>query len=269
LREPFVRKALSSRPCVAIGVAESGLADFTFSGPPWRPCDFLWRRFFLKFLQDLVIENCCLNIGGQVLKAGGSLFDTPNLRRGKAKAGSLAVFSRDGVAATLAGPGMGDRRQSGCIHVFVKDSGLRMKRRQEESVAAFLWKGRCFPDAVVTCGQVRFDVHRAILVQNPVFKQGLSGNMVEARTGEFDTEESEPGAVEALLRHIYTWETDAPKNMLVPLLSLAAQYEEADLVQAVALALTDVSLGTVQARGRALKIHRDHPDVERCIQEVT
>ena len=56
--------------------------------------------------------------------------------------------------------------------------------------------------------------------------------------------------------------------MLVPLLALAAQYEQADRIGAVASALSDVSVGTVRAHGGELKMHRDHPDVDTAYKKL-
>lgn len=255
---------------------EFGLADFTFSDPVWRPATLQEVKgtgadistLGMKFLQDVSVCDVCIHIDGQVLSgANGRIWLTTT---GNGRAGSSAVFRHHCVASQLCGDtgARNRRKRKGYVHIFVKDSGAKRRKTIEKPLGTFLWEDRSFPDAAVTCDQVRFEVHRAVLARNPVFKQGLSGSMVEARTAEFDIKCSEPGAVEALLKHIYTRETDAPKNVLVPLLALAVQYEEADLVQTVALALTSVSPDTVQAHARALKLHRDHPDVDAAYQKL-
>lgn len=256
---------------------EFGLAAFNFSDPLWRRATFeevqqtnaSMSALHMKFLHDFTPAYRFLSVGEGILESQQSNILLSMTCVKPCRAGSLAVFESDGVATRLdtmlASNG---RVVCSSIHMFAKESSAKRRKTTDKRLGAFLWRDRSFPDAVVTCDQVRFDVHRAVLVQNPVFKQGLSGSMVEARTAEFDIKDSQPDAVEALLRHIYTGETDTPKSALVPLLALAVQYQEADLVQAVALALTDVSPDTVQAHGRALKLHRGHPDVDVAYKKL-
>eukprot|EP00931_Biecheleriopsis_adriatica_P080573 TRINITY_DN53926_c0_g1_i1.p1 TRINITY_DN53926_c0_g1~~TRINITY_DN53926_c0_g1_i1.p1 ORF type:complete len:271 (-),score=36.78 TRINITY_DN53926_c0_g1_i1:34-846(-) len=252
---------------------EFGLAESSFKGNSWRPATLEDVKatsanissLEIKFLHDFVLttDSPCsayIHIGGSRLHNGTRLIELQRLP-GKQiyKAGSRPKFEADGSVTCVEWPLL-DSTSKGYIHIFMKDSS-------HESLGHFLWQERSFPDAVVTCGQVRFDVHRAVLAQNHVFKQGFSGSMVEAQAAEFDIKDSEPAAVEALLRHIYTRQTDAPENILAPLLELAVQYEEPDLIRTVASALAEVCVDTVREHGRALKLHRDHPDVEAAYQK--
>ena len=50
------------------------------------------------------------------------------------------------------------------------------------------------------------------------------------------------------------------------LLDLAVMYEEPELRDAVAWALSDVSAQGVQAHGRALKRHQEHPEVGKAYE---
>ena len=76
----------------------------------------------------------------------------------------------------------------------MKHPGGKNRKTCDTSLGEFLWRERAFPDAVVTCGQARFDVCRAVLARNPVFKQGLSGGMAETQAAAFDIRDSEQGA---------------------------------------------------------------------------
>jgi len=263
-----------------------GLASSTFSDPAWRPATFadvqeqgnkLMSSLGLEFLQDVSVSNYCLHIGvaylvkempnGSCRTPNGSCL-YPTIQAKLWRVGQKPAIENDMVASCLTTRTDDEPRTAdGYAHLFVSASVKKRKIGCDKSLGEFLWKERSFPDAVVTCGDSRFEVHRAVLAQNLVFKRCLGGAMVEARTATFDIQGSHAEAVEALLRHIYTKDTDVPQHVLVPLLDLAVQYEEPDLVAAVASALTDVSLETVRAHGCALKFHREHPDVTDAYSE--
>eukprot|EP00928_Gymnodinium_smaydae_P095284 TRINITY_DN8173_c0_g1_i1.p1 TRINITY_DN8173_c0_g1~~TRINITY_DN8173_c0_g1_i1.p1 ORF type:complete len:277 (+),score=31.14 TRINITY_DN8173_c0_g1_i1:358-1188(+) len=256
---------------------EFGLAYSSFTDAEWRPatleeliaCKKPIAKLGIRMLHDVPLDslNTCIHIGGGYLCADG---DPVEIRRKAYKVGAKVAMERDGMIELVLTDAM-DRNGKGYLHVFVKLRVAKRRRREETrgALGLFLWKERNFTDAVVVCNEARFDVHRAVLARNIIFNQALSSVMVEGQTSIYEFKNSEPKAVEALLRYIYTDEVDlcrdiVPSSSLPPLLELAVQYDEPDLVSAVASALAEVCENTVETHARALKLHREHPEVRQA-----
>lgn len=127
-----------------------------------------------------------------------------------------------------------------------------------------VWKRRRFTDAVVTCGDKSFEVHRSTLsAASVVFEAAFESPMKEGGAAAYEIKDSTPAAVEGLLSFLYTGFFNVPDAELAGLLHLAVQYEIEDLVAIVARhLLEDLTPENVQDRARALKLHRQKVKVE-------
>jgi len=89
-------------------------------------------------------------------------------------------------------------------------------------------------DYTVTSGSREFPCHRVILrARSRVFNSGITVNMLEGTEGRWDVKDSNPQAVDAMMKHIYTG--DIPEEVKLrplELLQLANQYELEDLEEA-------------------------------------
>merc|ERR1711924_418977 len=92
---------------------------------------------------------------------------------------------------------------------------------------------------------------------------------VGSRSTVYEIRDSTPGAVEAMLHHIYTGKVDAPARDVVPLFELAAHYELANLCDIAAVGLLDgLTRDNVCERVMALKRHCDHTHVKSPMQDM-
>eukprot|EP00929_Paragymnodinium_shiwhaense_P029366 TRINITY_DN16839_c0_g1_i3.p1 TRINITY_DN16839_c0_g1~~TRINITY_DN16839_c0_g1_i3.p1 ORF type:complete len:315 (+),score=41.28 TRINITY_DN16839_c0_g1_i3:111-947(+) len=123
------------------------------------------------------------------------------------------------------------------------------------------WKKRRFTDAVVTCGDSRFDVHRSTLsAASPVFEAAFASVMKEGETAKYEVTNSDPAAVEAFLYFVYTGnlKTELADESLTQLFHLAVMYEVNEMVSEVASnLLVGLTETNVSARVRALNVHQD------------
>eukprot|EP00929_Paragymnodinium_shiwhaense_P029365 TRINITY_DN16839_c0_g1_i1.p1 TRINITY_DN16839_c0_g1~~TRINITY_DN16839_c0_g1_i1.p1 ORF type:complete len:273 (+),score=52.30 TRINITY_DN16839_c0_g1_i1:149-967(+) len=123
------------------------------------------------------------------------------------------------------------------------------------------WKKRRFTDAVVVCGDARFDVHRSTLsAASPVFEAAFASVMKEGETATYEVTNSDPAAVEAFLYFVYTGnlKTELADESSTQLFHLAVMYEVDEMVSEVASnLLVGLTETNVSARVRALNVHQD------------
>ena len=132
---------------------------------------------------------------------------------------------------------------------------------------------RHFTDAVVSCGEDKFSVHKAVLsLASPVFHRAFTGSMQEARTGNFEINTHPRDAVEAMLHFIYTGELTEQIGLagaFPSLLDLAVQYELDDLVTlSASVMVMKISTGNVKEWAYALKLHQGHAQVRTAFSKV-
>eukprot|EP00928_Gymnodinium_smaydae_P004455 TRINITY_DN11513_c0_g2_i1.p1 TRINITY_DN11513_c0_g2~~TRINITY_DN11513_c0_g2_i1.p1 ORF type:complete len:352 (+),score=16.59 TRINITY_DN11513_c0_g2_i1:78-1133(+) len=142
------------------------------------------------------------------------------------------------------------------------------RRRRSETLNENLWNQRLFTDAVIKCGSVSHQVHRAVLcAASPVFQRAFAGEFRESQEACYEVKNVQPAAVEALLRYIYTGAIPAEANEDV--LELSIQYELLDLCREVAcFFLFGLSLDNVRARVAALRRHAEHAAVKPAVEEM-
>ena len=82
-------------------------------------------------------------------------------------------------------------------------------------------------DMQIVCKGKRFPCHKNILcAQCPVFERFLLGNSKEKQDSIIRLDDSEPGAVEFMLRFLYTGEAlSVPSQLELPVLQLADKYQ--------------------------------------------
>eukprot|EP00747_Dinoflagellata_sp_TGD_P171288 gnl/TRDRNA2_/TRDRNA2_205025_c0_seq1.p1 gnl/TRDRNA2_/TRDRNA2_205025_c0~~gnl/TRDRNA2_/TRDRNA2_205025_c0_seq1.p1 ORF type:complete len:264 (+),score=63.57 gnl/TRDRNA2_/TRDRNA2_205025_c0_seq1:66-857(+) len=147
------------------------------------------------------------------------------------------------------------------------------KKRGPDIVTAVqerVWKQRKFTDAEVVSDGVRIPVHRATLAAaSPVFEAAFSSAMQEGHLAVYEIKESQPAAVEAMLRHVYTGKLEAASEALAPLLDLAVQYELEDLkISVVEEFLNGLTEENVRQRAQALKRHRQNELVDQALMKM-
>ena len=85
-----------------------------------------------------------------------------------------------------------------------------------------------FTDVAVTAGGRTFRAHRVVLAAaSPVFLGMLDGDMREAREAAVELVGADAGAVELLLRHLYSNPIEVPVSVALQLYTLADQYQVA------------------------------------------
>ena len=85
-----------------------------------------------------------------------------------------------------------------------------------------------FTDVAVTAGGRTFRAHRVVLAgASPVFLGMLDGDMREAREAAVELAGADAGAVELLLRHLYSNPIEVPVSSALQLYALADQYQVA------------------------------------------
>lgn len=132
------------------------------------------------------------------------------------------------------------------------------------------WNARKFTDGVIVCGATRIEVHRATLcAASPVFDAAFSSVLREGQTAEYSLDDTSPEAAEAMLRHIYIGDTDAPASLLPELLELAVRFELPALVEGVAESMVEeVASESVKVRFQALARHKANPGVESAFKQL-
>lgn len=120
-----------------------------------------------------------------------------------------------------------------------------------------MWEARSFCDAELTCGGRSFLAHREVLAAaSPVFAATFGGCMQEASAAKVEIGDTTPGAVEALLRCIYTSRLEPGEAAAV--LPLAHRYQIERLVRRCSeVLLRTLSCDTVANIVRTLRRFRE------------
>lgn len=138
------------------------------------------------------------------------------------------------------------------------------------NVAEQAWKQRKFTDASIICEDERIPVHRAMLcAASSVFDAAFCSNLDEGKTATYEVKESSKGAVEAMLRFIYTGLHECPADDLPFLLELSVLYELESLCADVSSLLSGgVNATNVRARAAVLKRHGDRQHVAEALKSI-
>lgn len=109
-------------------------------------------------------------------------------------------------------------------------------------MAASLWVGREFTDAVVVCGQKRIPVHRCVLsAASPFFAAAFKGAMREATEAIVNVGEAAEDVVEGFLQYLYT--KSIPDGLTcIDILPLAHRYDCKSLLHLCASTLQEEAL---------------------------
>jgi hypothetical protein len=92
-----------------------------------------------------------------------------------------------------------------------------------------MWLDSTFSDCALTCGERRFNCHRAVLATaSPVWRAALEGDFRERKEATIRIDDADPHVVESLLRYVYIGKLDGADTVAV--LPLAHRYEMPDLV---------------------------------------
>lgn len=167
-----------------------GLALPNFIDPEWQAATLVdVQGQGSKLVSDMgLVSLRNVKAGNMNLHIGCSYLISPRgkplqIDSGQWSIGQKPDIQNDAVASGLTettGYTTTECRAHGHVHIFVSATAKKRRIACNLPLGQFLLKERSFPDAVVTCGQSRFEVHRSVLAQNSVFKRGLGGTMVEA-----------------------------------------------------------------------------------------
>jgi len=131
-----------------------------------------------------------------------------------------------------------------------------------------LWHDHRFTDCMVTCGSSEFQCHRAVLATaSAVWQTELESSFREGRDAKLSIDDSDPGAVESVLKYAYTCEFEF--GDVAAALVLAHRYEMPKLVALCARRiLDDVTAENVADIAATLNVYLEHEGVAKVWQKL-